>query len=67
MSVETLEALKLETTIPLQEETEKKKKKFEIWIKPTNVLEGDDNIQFWPETVAEFQPKDTSTPGFISY
>ena len=67
VSVETLETLKLETAIPLREETEKKKKKFEIRIKPTNVLEGENNIQFQPGTVAEFQPEDTSTSGFVSY
>lgn len=42
-------------------------KKFEIRIKPTNILEGEDNIQFQSEIVTEFQPEDTSVPGFISY
>lgn len=67
VSVERLEALKLETAISLRAETEKKKKKFKIRIKPTNVLEGEGNIQFQPEIVADLQPEDTSTPGFTSY
>lgn len=66
VSAERLEALKLETAISLRGETEKKKKKFKIWIKPTNVLEGEGNIQFQPEIV-DLQPEDTSTPGFTSY
>ena len=70
-SIDNVEILQLETAIPGEPDAEndqvipEKKKKFNLWIKPTSTI-PDEDYEFLFFHAASSIPVDTSTPGKIS-